>query len=196
MRREISSPRGSRLSVGRQAPKRFGDGVVTLRLPEAADIDRLASYGADEGLLEGLWVGCPPEDIDIKAWASHCVGQWLAGWTDEGSVDGPALIADEQEPFVGIAFLMPWAKDVVELAYGVLPSARGRGIASRITRLAAEWALGDGEFARVELRISESHAASQRVAEKTGFRFEERFATFVIGTGQTHVDLLYVRTRQ
>ena len=110
-------------------------------------------------------------------------------------MEGPALIVDERRPFAGILFLVPLAQDVLELVYGVLPSERGRGIATRATRLAAEWALSDGQCNRVELRIGESNVASRRVAERAGFRFAERFETFVRGTGKTHVDLLYIRTR-
>lgn len=195
MRQEVSSPRESRLSMGRPAPGPLSDGVVTLRLPEAADVGRLARYGADETLLDGVWVGWPPQDADLEAWASRSVDEWLAAWTDEGGIDGGALVADEVEPFAGVVFLLPWARDVVELVYGVLPTARHRGIASRIARIASDWALTDGDVARVELKIAESHDISRRVAENAGFKFEERFETYVVGTGRTHVDMLYVRTR-
>jgi RimJ/RimL family protein N-acetyltransferase len=83
----------------------------------------------------------------------------------------------------------------VELSYGVGPHARGRVIATRATRLAAEWALTDGGFERVELRIDKQHRESQRVAEKAGFRFVERFLTYIEGTGKPAEDMLYVRTR-
>ncbi len=62
-------------------------------------------------------------------------------------------------------------------------------------RLVAEWALAEGGFARVELEIAQSHRESQRVAEKAGFHFVERFQTYVEGTGEIFEDLLYVRTR-
>jgi RimJ/RimL family protein N-acetyltransferase len=85
---------------------------------------------------------------------------------------------------------------IVELSYGIAPPARGRGIATRAARLAAGWALTEGGFSRVELRIPESHAASRRVAEKAGFQLEERFVTFIKATGDTAIDLLCVRSKE
>lgn len=195
MRREVSKPRTTKLHMRRPAPAPLTDGVVTLRLPGATDLDRLARYGADESLLEGVWVGWPRQGEDPHEWASRCVADWLAAWTDEGGMDGGALVVDEVHPFVGIVFFVPWSRDVVELVYGVQPTVRGRGIAKRAARLAADWALEEGGFARVELRIGESHVVSRRVAERAGFTYEETFETFVVGTGNTHRDTLYARTR-
>jgi hypothetical protein len=36
----------------------------------------------------------------------------------------------------------------------------------------------------------------RRVAEKTGFRFEERFETFIEAIGDTAIDVLYTRSRK
>ena len=69
-------------------------------------------------------------------------------------------------------------------------------IARLVARLGTDWALTDAGFARVELRIGENHAASKRVAEKAGFQFKERFETYVTGTGQIYIDILYARTRR
>lgn len=104
------------------------------------------------------------------------------------------MVIDEQEPCVGLVNFTPQPNRGAELLYGVAPPWRGRGIASRAARLAADWALDHG-FDRVELRIGKPHRESRRVAEKAGFREVELFETFVEGTGLTHVDVLYVRTR-
>lgn len=196
LRRELSSLRTTPISVGRAPPTPRSDGSVTLRLPEAADIERLAAYARSDALLEGVWVGRPPPGTDPQAWATQTVHDWLAAWTPEGGIEGGALFVDEREPFVGVVVVVPRAEEVVELVYGVAPPDRGRGIASSAARLAADWALTDGSFARVELRIGEGNTAKRRVAEKAGFHFVERFETFVTGTGLTHVDPLYVRTAQ
>jgi [ribosomal protein S5]-alanine N-acetyltransferase len=195
MRREVSSSHASHIPVGSPPSDLLTDGVVTLRLAEAIDIARLARYGGNEGLLEGTWVGQPATGADVDEWAFESVEQWRAGWTEQGGIEGGVFIVDEQEPFVGIVFLVPRSRDILELAYGVLPSARGRGIATRATRIAANWVLTDGGFAQVLLRIGENHAVSRRVAEKAGFRFEERFETYVTGTGETYIDVLYTKSR-
>lgn len=193
MRRIVSGARTSRRSVGRPAPDRLSDGVVTLRLPADDDVDRLARYGADPALLDGIWISGPPPAGDVRAWASAFLRELAAGWTEAGGIHDGGLIVDEREPLLGLIYVAPVDDDAVELSYGVAPPARGRGIATRAARLATDWALGKGGFARVELRIWEGHTASRRIAEKIGFHLAERYETYVAGTGSTHVDVLYVR---
>jgi RimJ/RimL family protein N-acetyltransferase len=172
------------------------DGLVTLRLPDAEDVVRLADYGSDEGLLEGIWVsGGGPRTVDALAWAAERLEQFNAGWTPKGGIHGGALVIDAARPFVGLVYFGPLAPGVVELSYGIAPPYRRRGFATCAARLAAGWALGEGGFSRVELRIPETHLASRRVAEKAGFTFERRFDTFIEATGVTAIDLLYARSK-
>ena len=98
------------------------------------------------------------------------VAQWKAGWGPEGSIEGGALIVDEDQPFVGVVDIVPKSERAVELVYGVAPPFRGRGIATRAARLVAVWALADAGFDRVELRIAADHEASRCVAERAGVR--------------------------
>jgi RimJ/RimL family protein N-acetyltransferase len=189
MRCERASLHPPKVSLGRLPPPELSDGVVRLRIPTLADIDRVARYGADPMLLEGIWIPGPQPGQDLHEWASAFVQELLAG------LHGGGLIVDEREPFLGIIYLAPRSAVTVELSYGVAPHGRGRSIATRATRLAAEWALSEAGFEQVELRIDKQHRESQRVAEKAGFRFVERFLTYIEGTGKTAEDLLYVRTR-
>jgi RimJ/RimL family protein N-acetyltransferase len=174
MRREIAPLHPPKVSMGRRPPRALSDGVVRLRIPTRADIDRVAHYGSDPMFLEGIWILGPRPGQDLHEWASAFVQELSAGWTKVGGMYGGGLIVDEREPFLGIAYLAPTSAVAVELSYGVAPHARGRGIASRAARLAAEWALTDGGFERVELRIDQEHHESRRIAEKAGFRFVER----------------------
>ena len=195
MRSEIASLHPLKVSIGRPPLRELSDGVVRLRIPTLADIDRVARYGADPMHLEGIWIPGPRPGQDLHEWASAFVQELLAGWTAVGGIHGGGLMVDEREPFLGIIYLAPRSAVAVELSYGVAPHARGRSIATRATRLAAEWALSEGGFEQVELRIDKQHLESQRVAAKAGFRFVERLLTYIEGTGRTAEDLLYVRTR-
>ena len=60
----------------------------------------------------------------------------------------------------------------VELGYWVLPEGRGRGRATRAVRLVSRWALSQPGVARLQLATSPENAASQRVAEGSGFQRE------------------------
>ena len=59
-----------------------------------------------------------------------------------------------------------------EIAYVVAPHARGRGVASTALRLLSTWALTELRLERLQLSIRPDNAASHRVAEKAGFRYE------------------------
>lgn len=58
------------------------------------------------------------------------------------------------------------------MGYWVAASERGRGICTRALRLLSRHALDELEVQRVDLVTDPDNAASQRVAEKVGFRRE------------------------
>lgn len=59
-----------------------------------------------------------------------------------------------------------------EIGYWLLPEGRGRGRATRAVRLVSHWALSQSAVTRLELLTSPDNVASQRVAERSGFRRE------------------------
>jgi RimJ/RimL family protein N-acetyltransferase len=74
---------------------------------------------------------------------------------------------------VGVRFLPDLDEGGAEVGYWVAADARGRGIATRATRAAAQWAFGSvPDLARVQLRADTQNIASNRVAEKAGFTRE------------------------
>ena len=58
------------------------------------------------------------------------------------------------------------------VGYWVAREARGRGVCTRALRLLAGWAFADLGLGRLELVTDPDNRASQRVAEKAGFRRE------------------------
>ncbi|WP_338676727.1 GNAT family protein [Streptomyces sp. SCSIO 30461] len=69
-----------------------------------------------------------------------------------------------------------WLKESDEgrasLGYWVVGSARGQGVAAEALRAVAAWALGDLQIPRLQLYVEPWNAASQRTAERVGFRRE------------------------
>jgi ribosomal-protein-alanine N-acetyltransferase len=59
-----------------------------------------------------------------------------------------------------------------EIHYWTAPWGRGHGYAAEAARAAAAWALRDRGFARVSLFAVVQNAASRKVADAAGFRFE------------------------
>ena len=58
------------------------------------------------------------------------------------------------------------------VGYWMAAPARGRGICTRALRVLSRWALEEFELQRLELITDPENRASQRVAEKVGFRRE------------------------
>lgn len=171
------------------------DGVVTLRLPsmEAGDADAAARYSRDEGYLGDLWLPVVP-----GAAPEVSVNDWLQGWAGRPSYNGPMLIVTipQAADFIGIVGLTEREGDCVEMIYGIAPPWRGRGFASRAARIVSRWTLTLPGVVALEVRIGQNAGASQRVAQKTGFRPAGTVFQYVPGTGDAYEDLRFVLDRR
>jgi RimJ/RimL family protein N-acetyltransferase len=58
------------------------------------------------------------------------------------------------------------------IGYWVAAPSRGAGVCTRALRLLSRWAFDDLELRRLELITDPDNVASQRVAEKVGYRRE------------------------
>lgn len=94
---------------------------------------------------------------------------------------------------IGVIFLRVREHDSIELTYGVAPAFRNRGIATAAAVLVSGWCLEQLAASRVELRISQSDLASQRVTAKAGFSREGIVRSHIAATGMDYEDLLFVR---
>lgn len=69
-------------------------------------------------------------------------------------------------------FGVDWTAMTAEIHYWTGPWARGKGYAAEAGRAVARWAVTDLGFARIALQALTGNAASLRVAESAGFRYE------------------------
>jgi RimJ/RimL family protein N-acetyltransferase len=124
---------------------------------------------------------------DRQALAAALEDPDLAGWVaapsgDRGR-DAQALLGElrrmqalgivEQERLV--ALIAAWSdgdREVAEVAYWVAASHRRRGLATAMLRAVAGHELGAGPVQRLWLETDPENHASQRVAERAGFRRE------------------------
>ena len=112
--------------------------------------------------------------LPVDATLADCqavVGDWLAGWRNERSFHGPALIiaAVGEQALAGVVGLADRGGRVAELSYGIAPGRRGHGYAASGARLTARWLLDERHADLVELRINPANTASQRTALAAGF---------------------------
>ncbi len=168
------------------------DGVVELRLPspDAGDIETINRYIEDEQ-LDGGWL----PDIPLVS-AQRLVADWLAGWAGQDSHNGPAFVVTvpDEPRFIGVVGVAERGDGDIEMFYGTAPGWRGRGMASRATRLAAEWAGRQPSVHTVEARIDQGAGASERVAVNAGFVLADTMTHSDPGTGET-VEMRYIMDR-
>ena len=87
----------------------------------------------------------------------------------------------ERREIVGLCSLVKAPVDsCIEIGYGITPSRRGRGHASKAVQALVEWAQQDSRVAVCKAETSTHNEASQRVLTKNGF--------LKIGTRADHED--------
>jgi RimJ/RimL family protein N-acetyltransferase len=79
----------------------------------------------------------------------------------------------DDDRFLGqVGVSIDWRRVSGEAFYWVAATARQRGVATTALRLVSRWALGSLGLQRLELLIDPRNGASQRVAERAGYRRE------------------------
>ena len=108
-----------------------------------------------------------------------------------------AVVAGDRDEAVGLVYLarrpQPW---IAGLGYWLIPSARGRHLATSAVRLVSEWALEELDILRLEAWVAPDNVPSQRVLDHAGFACEGRLRTFLQIGGQTTDGLVYARVRR
>ena len=139
------------------------DDELHLRPPTEADVPAIAAACQDPDLARFIpGFPSPYTESDARAWV-------VSRPRIEASLT--FLIVDHAtgELYGAIEVRLG---DTGSIGYWIAEEARGRGIATRATRLLARWAVTNGGVERLELTTHPDNVASQRVAEKAGFTRE------------------------
>ena len=148
------------------------DGRVTIRAWRERDADALVARINDPliaSFLDQLPSPYTPEDA--RAWfaladEARRAGTMAAFAVEVDGLDGPV-------GGVGVHFFDGLDAGGAEIGYWVAEEARGRGVATAATRLAAAWAFeSHRDLVRLQLRADVENVASNRVAERAGFTRE------------------------
>jgi RimJ/RimL family protein N-acetyltransferase len=168
------------------------DGAVELRLPspDAGDIATINQYVEDDQ-LDGGWL----PDVPLVS-GERLVKDWLDCWDGRGSsATFTFLVTVPDEPrFIGVVGIAEGDDGAFGLSYGTAPDWRGRGLASRATRLAAQWVARQSSVRTVEVLIDEGQRAGERVAVNAGFVLADTIPRSDPDTGET-VQLRYIMDR-
>ena len=173
----------------------LADDEVALRLPKLSDAATLQAYAAEASGLSGIWA--PLRECAGIESCQALIRDWLAGWQNRPSRQGPALIIERRGDarLLGQIGFEDRGGKLVELVYGIAPAERGHGYASRAARLAALWLLDEGLADEVELRIGQDNIESQRVAAKAGFAPAGTVISHVEAPGESYQDLRFAMSR-
>jgi RimJ/RimL family protein N-acetyltransferase len=146
----------------------LGEGPLVLRPWEDGDVEVMVAMCRDADIVRFTRVPDPYSEADARAWIDAQPGRLEggAGVTFAITVGGGAPVGS-----MGLR-IDEADRDIAEAGYMVAPAARGRGVATTALRLVSRWALEDLGMARVHLTTHVDNRASQRVAERAGFRRE------------------------
>jgi RimJ/RimL family protein N-acetyltransferase len=142
------------------------DGVL-YRLPTAEDLDTLAPVFQERSIAE---------EANLPPWSRHEVRAAIAHmpqFLENGRIL-PLVIEDvETGRMLGGAVLhdFNWEQGQIEIGYWLFEHARGRGVATRAARFAADYGFSLGAD-RIEARVFVGNTASERVLERAGFTRE------------------------
>ncbi|MFJ6432876.1 GNAT family N-acetyltransferase [Streptomyces sp. NPDC091416] len=150
---------------------RLSDGVVTLSPLRPDDAEQHLA-GEDELLVRRL-NGGPGTREGVEAYFRHCREQWetsgpLRAFGIRAGADG-ALAGTTDLRFTGEG---P-AHGQVNVAYGLCPSWRGRGPATRAVLLVSGYGAGEGATEAV-IQVDPGNPGSGAVARRAGFTLAGR----------------------
>ncbi|MFD0405778.1 GNAT family N-acetyltransferase [Kitasatospora sp. NPDC127116] len=147
------------------------DGVVTLS-PLSPDDAEAHLLGEDEALVR--WLNGGPGTRDgVETYLRHCREQWEASGPLRAFgirvEPGGVLAGTVDLRFAGEGL----APGQVNIAYGLYPSWRGRGLATRAVLLASRYAAAEGGVEAV-IQVEPENTASTAVAHRAGFLLDRR----------------------
>ena len=144
------------------------DGDLRLRRPSTTDVTAITRACQDPEIQRWTRVPAPYTEADAHDFvAMH--ERDLAGGT------GVHLLAveDTSDSLLGaVGLSIDRRDDSAEVGYWVVPDARGRGVATRATRLVLRFGLAHLDVAYVMLHSAVVNPASNAVARSLGFTLE------------------------
>ncbi len=150
---------------------------VRLREPRADDVDTVFELFSDPDTMR-YWSRPPMRQ---RREAEAYVDSIARGFSERSFLNW--LVADHDDRMIGSCTLydiqVPHLR--AGIGYALLPQQRGRGLAGEAVMLALGWGFDVLGLHRIEADAHPDNAASRRLLERLGFRFEgllrQRFVT-------------------
>ena len=143
----------------------LGDGTILLRPWTLGDVERVAEICADPEIPRWTTVPTPYRREHAVSWIERTIRDW-----DDREGEASFAIVDAEAGLVIGAIGLRFTDAGGSVGYWVAREARGRGVATRAVEIIRDWAFGELGLVQLELVTDPDNEASQRVAEKAGFR--------------------------
>jgi RimJ/RimL family protein N-acetyltransferase/nitrite reductase/ring-hydroxylating ferredoxin subunit len=147
----------------------LSDGFVTLRPLRADDAPAIAAACQDPEIQR--WIPIIPVPY-TEADARRFILMTLQAWHDGSSCEFAIADATTDDYIGSIGIHLGPNPRRHAVGYLLAPEARGRGMAVRALQLITRWGFAELGIERLALWTLPGNVASQKVAEKAGFRFE------------------------
>jgi RimJ/RimL family protein N-acetyltransferase len=140
------------------------DGALRLRPFQDGDLPAIVEACRDPDTARFIpHIPVPYTDEDAQGYLDL-----TRDWARSGSRLALAIADAESDELVGAIDVR--VADEGTIGYWIHPSARNRGVATRALTMLSRWAVEHGGVRQLELTTHPDNVASQRVAEKAGFR--------------------------
>ncbi len=159
------------------------DSPTALRPWRDSDLGSLVTACRDPEIVRWTRVPANYTENDARAFLLQRYDAVLAGTTAPFAIVERREDADFSPPLVGSISLMrlDWRHRRAEVGYWLAAAGRGRGHATRAVKLICDWGFRSLGLERIDLLAATGNLASQRVAERSGFRREAVLRAFMRG---------------
>jgi RimJ/RimL family protein N-acetyltransferase len=147
---------------------RLEDGDIALRPYTEDDVPAITAACQDPEIPRWTSVPSPYTEEDAR--------RFVRGLED---VYAFAVVDTATDELLGSVGFGLEADGRAGFGYWTRKEARGRDVASRALRLLTRWAAREHGLARLQLIVEPANVASQRVAEKAGFRREGLLRSYI-----------------
>jgi RimJ/RimL family protein N-acetyltransferase len=164
----------------------LSDGVVTLRTFRPEDVLPLHKNHVDAAVQAYMSI---PRDQTLEATARWVTSRAQA--MEDGIDASFAITRARSHEVIGSIGVDRSCDDpaIGSVGYWLFASARGRGLMTRALLLISPWAFKAMQLRRLQITVHEPNIASQRVAEKAGFK-REGLMRYIAEQHGRRVDLL------
>lgn len=165
------------------------DGVVTLRAHQLSDVDDIVTQCVDPDSIRWTTVPTPYDRAMAESYVTTDVPE---GWRARRDLNFAieATHPDGSRRFSGSISLRPMGEGVAEIAFGLHPAVRGKGVCSRAVKLLLDWGFQQTAIDVVMWYAYVDNWASWRVAWANGFTFHGTVKKF-LGQRGTRMDCWY-----